>query len=76
MRDGSEGRGGWGETCFGGFGDAVAEDFDFDVTDGGMEGDGHGRRALPSSQHIMHVNPVSVLGINRRLTVASLEIPH
>jgi len=37
------------EVYFGGFGDAVAEDLDFEVTDGGMEGDGHGRRALPSS---------------------------
>ncbi len=34
---------------FGGFGDAVAEDFDFDVTDRGVEGDGHGRRVWPSS---------------------------
>jgi len=40
-----------GRCCayFGGFGDAVAEDLDFEVTDGGVEGDGHGRRALPSS---------------------------
>lgn len=45
---------------FGGFGDAVAEDFDFDVTDRGVESDGHGRRALPSSQHRTHVNTVLV----------------
>lgn len=50
MIDGrEEGERGWVEIYFGGFGDAVAEDLDFDVTDRGVEGDGHGRREWPSS---------------------------
>jgi len=34
---------------FCGLGDAVAKDFELDVTDRGMKGDGHGRRVWPSS---------------------------
>lgn len=48
---------------FCGFGDAVAEDFDFHVTDRGVEGDGHGRRPLPLS-----LAAHNALNGNRRLS--------